>query len=207
MRLHRFLCAVLLCGGLLAAGMSAAAETSGDPERGEKLFISKQCSRCHMPFGEWGGGPKLEALQRRQGALELTGRLWNHAPAMFEMLQREELEWPRITVEEMADLMAYLQADPSRDPDPNLFAGQVILVRKGCLKCHRLRGEGGSLGNDLTKYHGGYESPLVWAVTIWNHSPRMAEHAKDTGLLYPRFTGEEMVNLFGFLKSAAAPPQ
>lgn len=206
MRPIRLLTAMLLGGGLLAAGMHAAAEMPGDAEQGEKLFISKDCSRCHMPFGEWRGGPKLEVLQRRQGALELAGRLWNHAPAMFEMLSREGLEWPRITVEEMADLMAYLQADPSRDPSPNLFAGQVILVRKGCLKCHRLRGEGGSLGIELTKYHGGYESPLVWAATIWNHSPQMAEHVRRMDLLYPRFTGEEMVNLFGFLKHAATAP-
>jgi hypothetical protein len=104
----------------------------------------------------------------------------------------------------MADLLAYLQGDPSRDPTPDLFQGQVLLIRKGCLKCHRLRNEGGSVGVELTKDRGRYRSPIAWAATMWNHSPRMAGHAARMGLLYPRFAGEEMGNLFGFLKNAAA---
>lgn len=208
MRAIQLLAVTLLSGGFLAVAVqAAAAEAPENMERGRTVFTSKDCSRCHVPRGQQGVGPALEELQQRQGILELTGRLWNHAPAMFEMLKREGLEWPQITVDEMADLMVYLQAGPLWDPIPNLFAGQVILVRKGCLKCHRLRGEGGSVGTELTKYHRGYESPIVWATTVWNHSPRMAGHAGRMGILYPRFTGEEMVNLFGFLKNVAGTSQ
>jgi cytochrome c2 len=205
------LAAFLLGAGLLAPALGAVspahAETPGDAGRGRAVFEQKQCARCHLPRGQQGVGPPLQDVRRPQGALELAGRLWNHAPAMFAVLTREGLEWPRITEEEMADLLAYLQADPSRDPAPDLFQGQVVLVRKGCLKCHRLRGEGGTVGIELTRYHRGYASPVAWATTIWNHSPRMAAQAARLGLLYPRCTGDEMVNLFGFLKSAAAAPQ
>jgi cytochrome c2 len=207
MRAIRLLTAILVGGGLLAAGLQATAGTPENMERGRAVFTSKQCSRCHKPRGEQALGPPLGELRRRQGVLELAGRLWNHAPAMFTALKQEGLEWPRISADEMADLMAYLQADPLLDPLPNLFAGQVLLVRKGCLKCHRLRGEGGSVGIELTKFRDGYGSPPIWAATIWNHSPRMAEYAKRIELLYPRFTGKEMVDLFGFLRNAAAPPQ
>jgi hypothetical protein len=31
----------------------------------------------------------------------------------------------------------------------------------------------------------------------------MAGHSARMGVLYPRFTGDEMVNLFGFLKTSA----
>ncbi|MFQ5847514.1 MAG: c-type cytochrome [Candidatus Methylomirabilales bacterium] len=203
----RLLTAVLLGGSLLAAPMRAAAETPGDAVRGRTVFTSKQCARCHKPRGQQALGPPLEELRKRQGVLELAGRLWNHAPAMFEVLEWEGLEWPRISATEMRDLLAYLRAKTLWDPIPNTSAGYVTLVRKGCLKCHRLRGEGGSAGIELMKYHGGYVSPLVWATTIWNHSPQMAEHARRMSLLYPRFTGEEMVNLFGFLKHAAASSQ
>ncbi len=201
--------AILLAAGLWAAapgfGIGGAAERAGDPARGSAVFKEKQCARCHLPRGQGPGmGPPLEAIRQPQGALRLVGRLWNHAPVMFSAFEKEGLTWPEIPQERMADLMAYLQASPSRDPAPDLFQGQVLLIRKGCLKCHRLRGEGGSVGIELTKYHGGYDSPVAWATTIWNHSPRMAGHAARLGVLYPRFTGDEMVNLFGFLKSAAA---
>ena len=190
----------------LAAWPSAVvAEGPGDPARGRAIFETKACSRCHLPQRQ-GAGPRLEEIQRPQGALELTGRLWNHAPSMFTLLKLEHRDWPEIGVGEMADLMAYLQATPARDPSPDLSQGQALLVKKECLKCHRFRGEGGSVGIELTKYPG-YHSPVIWAASVWNHSPKMSALAPRTGLFYPRFTSAEMVNLFGFLKGAATPPE
>ncbi len=188
---------------LAAADPPAAAQTPGDAPRGSAVFEQKQCARCHQPRGQGGTGPALEEIRRPQGALELAGRIWNHAPVMFALLKQQGLEWPQIGAAEMSDLMAYLQADRARDPTPDLQQGQVLLIRKGCLKCHRLRGEGGSVGIEFTRYPTGYQSPVAWATTIWNHSSRMAGHFERMGVLYPRFTGDEMVNLFGFLKGSA----
>jgi cytochrome c len=206
MRVIRLVVVILIGGGLAVAGRTAAAELPGKPSHGQTLFASKQCAHCHKPRGQQALGPSLEELRRRQGVLELTGRLWNHAPAMLGVLEYEGMKWPEINAAEMGDLMAYLQADHGLDQTPNLFAGQVTLVKVGCLKCHRLRGEGGSVAIELTEYHGGYDSPVVWAVSIWNHSPRMAKHAVGMGILYPRFTGEEMVNLYGYLRNVAGTP-
>lgn len=196
-----------LAGILLALWAVAASEAlaQGDPARGRAVFEAKRCAGCHLPRDKGQGmGPQLEAIRRPQGALQLAGRLWNHAPVMFAAFEKEAAKWPEIAEEEMADLMTYLQADPARDPAPDLSQGQVVLVRKGCLKCHRLRREGGAVGVELTARRRSYGSAVAWAATIWNHSARMAGHAARMGLLYPRFSGEEMGHLFGFLKSAAA---
>jgi len=191
---------------LLGAAGPAASQATGDLDRGRAVFAAKGCVRCHVPRGQEGVGPPLEELRRPQGAYELAGRFWNHAPAMFTTLLGQGVAWPEINAAEMADLMAYLQADPSRDPTPNLFRGQVALVRKECLKCHRFRGEGGWVGIELTRYHAGYQSPVTWAGAVWKHAPRMAEEARRMGVSYPRFTGEEMANLVGLLRSTAKSP-
>lgn len=206
---RRPLVALLLGGTVLAlAGAAAAAQSVGDAARGRAVFDQKGCGRCHRPRDATQGmGPSLEVIGRPQGVLQLAGRLWNHVPAMFATVEREGSRWPEMTREQMADLMAYLQADPARDPTPDLAQGQVVLVRKGCLKCHRLRGEGGSVAIEFTTYHGRYESTVGWAVTVWSHAPRMAGHAARLGVLYPRFSGDEMAQLFEFLRSAAAPPR
>lgn len=196
-----------LAGILLGlwAGAAGEALAQGDPARGSGVFEAKRCARCHAPRDQGQGtGPPLEAIRQTQGALQLAGRLWNHAPVMFAAFEKEGFKWPEISREDMVDLMAYLLADPARDPAPDLSQGQVVLVRKGCLKCHRLRREGGAVGVELTERRGSYGSAVEWAATIWNHSARMAGHAARMGLLYPRFSGEEMGHLFGFLKSAAA---
>jgi len=196
--------------GVTAFGsaVQVAGEMPGHTDRGRAVFEQSGCVRCHVPHAEGQGmGPPLEEIRRPQGAFQLAGRLWNHAPGMFTAFEKEGLRWPEMSREQMTELMTYLQADPARDPAPELLQGQIVLVRKGCLKCHRLRNEGGSVGIDLTRYHGGYQSPMIWATTIWNHAPRMAGHAARLGVLYPRFAGDEMANLVAFLRSLAAPAQ
>lgn len=205
---HRSLAAALLGAALVVTALAAdavAVDPPGDAARGRVIFEEKGCGRCHRVQGQGQGmGPPLEVIRRPQGVLQLAGRLWNHAPAMFATFEKESLKWPDMTREQMADLMAYLEAESSRDPAPDLFQGRVVLMRKGCLKCHALRGEGGSVAIDLTQYHGRYESPVVWTTTVWNHSPKMAALAARSGVLYPRFSGSEMGNLVEFLRSMTA---
>jgi cytochrome c551/c552 len=186
-------------GGQAVAGPSS-------PDAGRAVFAEKQCGRCHLPRGEPGVGPALEDIRRPQGEMELAGRLWNHLPAMFASLTEKGAGWPQISMTEMGNLMAYLQADPGRDPEPDLLRGQVILLRKGCLKCHSLRREGGPIKPDLAERRADYESPAAWAVTMWTHTPRMAAAASRQGVPYPRFSGDEMANLVGLLRNASASP-
>lgn len=211
MRLARVLLPLLLAAGLcvpLEAGGQDADGPPGEAARGRAIFAGKGCAGCHAPRGQSGVGPALEELRRPQGAFELAGRLWNHVPAMFAALAREGMTWPRISPAEMADLMAYLEATPARDPPPDPLKGLVTLVRKGCLKCHTLGGEGGRVAPDLATRRAVYASAAVWAATMWTHTPTMAAAAAEQDLMYPRFSGDEMGNLLGFLGSAsAASPQ
>ena len=196
--------------GLAVAGMVAAAiavvpglaQPQADAERGRVLFAAKACDRCHATGGT-GVGPALEELRRPQGSLELAGRLWNHVPAMWATLRQQGAVWPDVSAAEMADLMAYLNAEPVRDPAPDAGKGQVVLVRKGCLKCHSLRREGGSIRPDLSVWRPDYDSPAAWASTMWTHTPRMFSETNRQNVPYPRFARDEMVNLLGFLRQSA----
>jgi cytochrome c2 len=194
---------VLLATSVIAVGQSAAADP-GNADRGRAIFAAKQCARCHLARSDGAGaGPAVEDLRRPQGEMELAGRLWNHVPAMFASLSTAGAEWPPITIGEMADLMAFLMADPARDRAADVAKGRVVLMRKGCLKCHSLRREGGPVRPDLAERRADYESAAAWAATMWTHTPRMADMATRRGIAYPRFSGDEMVNLLGLLRSAA----
>ena len=196
----------LLLGGALCAIALGRGESVAQPAgaaRGGEVFAAKHCARCHLPRGQQGMGPALEQLRRPQGAYELAGRLWNHAPAMFTALAQERVEWPQISAAEMADLMAFLRADPNRDPPADLFKGRETLISKGCLKCHSFQNEGGRIGPDLAERRDIYAPAATWAAAMWRHTPHMAAVAIQQGVLYPRFSGDEMVHLLGFLRSGA----
>jgi mono/diheme cytochrome c family protein len=203
---RRRLAAILVGAAVLVAApgtRARSAEPAGDAGRGRAVFEAKACARCHQPRGLGGAtGPALEDVRRPQGILELAGRLWNHAPAMFTAIGKEGLAWPDLSEEQMRDLATYLQAAPGRDAPPDAGRGHILLVSKGCLKCHRLRGEGGAGAFDLAASPDRYQSPVAWATRIWGHAPRMAAVAARLGVTYPRFGGDEMANLFAFLGSA-----
>jgi cytochrome c2 len=194
--------AVLAIGTALACGAAEVdAQPPGDAARGRHVFESKQCVRCHGPREARGVGPPLETLRRPQGAYELAGRLWNHAPTMLTVLTAEGMKWPDIPPSEMADLMAYLGADPARDPPPDLRKGQGLLVSKNCLKCHSFRREGARIAHDLAERRDDYAPAARWAATTWTHAPRIAAKALERGVLYPRFNDDEMAHLIAFLRS------
>ncbi|MBI2216907.1 MAG: c-type cytochrome [Candidatus Rokubacteria bacterium] len=192
----------ILLGGAVGALVVVAAGAAGGPgdaSRGRQLFEVKQCARCHRGQGEPGGGPPIERLRRPQGAYELTGRFWSHVPQMFTALTQEGVPWPVISDDEVADLMAYLGADPARDPKPDRLRGHDALVTKGCLKCHSLRGEGARIAPDLGERRAVFAPPARWAATIWRHTPKMAAVAMERGILHPRFSGAEMRHLAAYL--------
>ena len=202
---RRAVARLLVCAAACTAALGTTAPTvaAADPEAGRAVFTDKGCVRCHLPRGSPAGGPALEELRRPQGEMELAGRLWNHVPGMFAALTQDHSQWPRITADEMADLMAYLQADPTRDAAPDLSKGQLVLLRKGCLKCHRLAREGGRVEPDLGERRADYESAAAWAAAMWAHTPAMALMATRRGISYPRFSGDDMGHLLGFLKHVA----
>jgi cytochrome c len=125
---------------------------------------------------------------------------------MRQLLAERRKAWPTLTTEEMADLAAFLLAKPSADRPGSKERGQVLLFKKGCLKCHAFFGEGAGVGPDLTRFQH-YDSPLEWATSIWDHAPKMQAKAEKLGTDYPRFEGGEMVDLVEFLKASAARQQ
>jgi cytochrome c2 len=193
--------AALAIGVAVLTAVAAHGQAPGNAERGQQVFEDKQCSRCHRPREARGVGPPLETLRRPQGAYELAGRLWNHAPAMMTVLTAEGMKWPDVSMAEMGDLMAYLLADAARDPAPDLLRGQRLLVGKNCLKCHSYRREGARAAVDLAERRDDYAPPARWAATTWTHAPRIAAKALERGILYPRFSDDEMAHLIGFLRS------
>ena len=172
----------------------------GDRERGRRLFESKGCIECHVPPGKPKEvGPPLAELQRKQGIYELAGRWWNHVPAMQKEFSQRGKSWPTLSIQEVADLAAWLMARQNADPPGNEAKGRVLLLKKGCLKCHALFGDGNRVGPDLSTYPN-YNSPLEWAASVWNHAPKMRAKAEELDIEYPRFEAHEMVDLVEFLK-------
>ena len=87
-------------------------ESEGDLVAGERVFNGKGCASCHPDVGDSAVGPTLSESEAILSPLGLATAMWNHAPAMYDLIEVEW--WPRFEGEEMRDLSVYLRSLTSR---------------------------------------------------------------------------------------------
>ena len=83
-----------------------------------------------------------------------------------------------------------LPEDPSK--------GAQLFKSKGCVTCHAIQGEGGTIGPDLARIYFG-ETQLDLVAAIWNHTPAMVAGIKQAGITYQTLTGQEITEITTYL--------
>lgn len=80
----------------------------GDAELGEQRVAEKDCLSCHALRGEGGStASDLSLLRGLDSPAAVIASMWNHS---LLMEGSEAVAWPELTPEEMADIIAFLQA-------------------------------------------------------------------------------------------------
>ena len=174
----------------------------GTPERGEKLFVEKSCASCHAIGGRGGKvGPALGGRAHHVSLTDFAGLMWNHGPAMWTKMKARETQVPQLTGQDMADVVAYLYASHYFDEMSGQIArGRQLVVGKGCVTCHSVRGKGGTIAADFaTSTVVGSPSAVIAA--MWNHGSRMEGQAQKQETSLPVLTGQELADITTFLGS------
>jgi cytochrome c2 len=84
-------------------------DSGGDARAGEGVFAQKGCANCHVSNVGGTLGPDLSESDAILAPLRLATAMWNHAPAMYSVIQIEHVDWPRFEGVEMRDLSTYLR--------------------------------------------------------------------------------------------------
>jgi mono/diheme cytochrome c family protein len=83
----------------------------GDPRKGRQLVAAKGCLKCHAVSGVGGGvASDFSQLQGLDTPSMVISTLWNHSFGMERLMEQRKVSWPQFSSEEMADLVAFLQA-------------------------------------------------------------------------------------------------
>jgi len=77
-------------------------------------------------------------------------------------------------------------------------AGEKLFKAKGCVRCHAVNGDGGSVGPDLARV----ARPHTFfdlAAALWNHTPKMAARMRQLGVSRPQLDAREIGDLAAYL--------
>lgn len=179
----------------------------GDAARGRYLFHEKGCSLCHRPSGKGKEGePGLDQFPQNLSPVFLSQTIWNHGPVMMANMVKLGIKWPLFEGTEMMDLLEYIKTS-ARGPKEAAFIapgnpaeGRNVFVRKGCIQCHAIRGEGGKGGEDLgRKAVVFYKSLTRIASSMWNKGPSVLAKMAHPKTGIPTFSPKEMADLLAYL--------
>jgi ubiquinol-cytochrome c reductase cytochrome b subunit len=210
--------------GYLSPGFAQMPETKAKGERvqvsaavkrGEELFRSSGCLGCHMVHGKGGSvGPELSG-----DTLKGKSRQW-----LIDQITNSETHFPggglvtgmtaftNLNREQLNDIASYLmslagavpvsaQESGEQGQSPGIEKGKQVFQTIGCVGCHAVYGEGGSIGPELSggTLRGKSRKWLKDQIT----DPK--SHFPDT--VMPAFTNlnkEQLTNLISYLMSLAS---
>jgi mono/diheme cytochrome c family protein len=118
-------------------------EEPGDAVNGKALFRERRCSDCHgLTSVNRTGAKPVNQWTVPGDPLGLIEAMWNHSAAMQTEMQRTHIRPPRLTGQEMADLLVYIRSVEGFPRKSGVFQasspeeGAELFDSKGCAACH-----------------------------------------------------------------------
>jgi cytochrome c2 len=158
----------------------------GDAGRGKAVFHQRGCAECHT------GAKAITSSEVVGDPIAFSRAMWNHASLMKTELDKKRLPWPRLTPQQLTDIVVYLQTQPGMKKAQPEFApasaetGQMLFQVKGCAECHR---SSNALENRFSN-----RTMNDFAAAMWNHAAEMHQ-------VPPDLRTEEMRRIVGYLWS------
>lgn len=185
-----------------AASFAAESQLPENPAIGSEVFIAKGCIRCHTILGVGGTvGPDLGNVRLPLSFMDLAGIMWNHSPAMERKFREEKFTRPKLTSEEMKNLIAFLYFLDYFDKPGDSERGAKLFQRKKCSICHSIGGQGGKVGKPLDPFKQ-YLSPVFMTTAMWNEGKKMAQSAHNQGLKGIVFRKDDVADILAYIRAA-----
>lgn len=194
----------------------AAPEAEAQVIKGEELFRVSGCLNCHKVRGRGGSvGPELagDTLKgkSRQWLVEQITNSRSHFPqggrttsmTAFTNLSKEELDEIASYLLSLVGTGGAMEAQPEGEQKPSsgeVQKGEQVFQSSGCSGCHKVHGQGGSVGPELSgaALQGKNRQWLIEQITApKSHNPES---------IMPAFTNlgqENLNNLVSYLTSLA----
>lgn len=186
---------------VLASGAVQGA-VSVDSHRGERIFETHSCIRCHSINGK--GGTAAPDLGRRIGReytpASFAALMWNHAPAMWSSMGQQGLEPKPLSEQDAGDLFAYFYSLRFFDKAADAARGKRLFASNHCGECHGLSESAGGVAKPVATWQS-LGHPIELAGAMWRHSRNMRQAFADKGFAWPTLSGQDLADILIYLRN------
>jgi len=193
----------VLAAGLVLASIAPAADiVAGDAQRGEQLFETEQCIRCHSVKGAGAHiAPDLaRAIDRDYTPTVMASLMWNHAPDMWAGMKQRGIVKAELSQESAADLFAYFVAGRYFEKPGDAGRGKKAFSEKHCASCHGITASPNPAAPPVARWES-LADPVVLAQQMWNHGPVMREAFARQKLAWGELTAQELTDILVYLQN------
>jgi cytochrome c2 len=192
----------LLLTGLHTAWAQPVALYPGDPTAGRRVFVDRDCARCHAIWGNGGTlGPDFATAGAGRSLLQLAGLFWNHTPGMIETVRSRGFDWPTFTEEELADVISYIYYVKLFDAPGDAESGERWFREKRCVDCHSVGASDDRISLDD---YAPFIAPIALAQGMWNHGPGMQAELEGMRISMPIFVAREVADIQAYIRRASS---
>jgi mono/diheme cytochrome c family protein len=185
------------------AGAKSSVSSSGNPQNGKLVFMSRSCSRCHGSQGEAFSAPGQKGGVPRIAPTTLT------LADFIQRVRKPKGQMPpfashQVSDLELADVYAFLQSSTppgeqkvSSEIHTDPKNGQQLFREYGCYECHLSHGQGSRVAGARV---GPPQIPLSAFISyVRAPSGEMPPYTQRT------VSDQELSDMFAFLKSVPQP--
>jgi mono/diheme cytochrome c family protein len=187
---------IVLAGGVLAGAVSV------DSRRGEQIFETHACIRCHSINGK--GGKAAPDLGRRIGReytpASFAALMWNHAPAMWSSMGQQGLELKPLTQQDAGDLFGYFYSIRFFDKAADAARGKRLFTSNHCSECHAISESAGGVAKPVANWQS-LGHPIELASAMWRHSTNMRQAFAAKGFDWPALSGQDLADILLYVRN------
>lgn len=177
-----------------------------DAKRGAELFQTQRCNECHAVQGVGTKPSALNAapdlgrrLDRDYSPAGLASRIWNHAPQMWIAMKKANIEPPKMSEGDVADLFAFFYLARYFDKPGDASRGKAVFKDKNCGTCHAPKGP----ALEVEKWKS-LRDPVELVERMWNHAVQMKASANYRSMAFPQLDARELTDLLVYLQNLPA---
>jgi mono/diheme cytochrome c family protein len=198
---------LLSLGALAWSGTIAAATIEMDSRRGERIFESESCIQCHAINGKGGhAAPDLgRVMDRNFTPSLLASTMWNHAPAMWTAMAKQNVKRSTLDQQGAADLFAYFYSARFFDKLGDAGRGKRLFHERTCDRCHGLTNSPNPAAPPISTWHS-LGAPIELAQTMWNHSAAMYAEIQQKKMSWPQLSSQDLADLLVYFRNLPARP-